>query len=196
MALDATEVRVAGSGSVWVAPETTAFPADFTTAPASPWVELGYVTEDGATFTLSRETTDLNAWQGDKLRVLTTAEPMTVEFALMQTNPDVLAAALGGGTATTTGGLTTFEPPPKGTNNIIALFVEFVDGTIHYRYQIQRAQIEGDVSWQLLRSDSVNYPLTFGVLEADPKFSILTDDPAMTVTPLAASSKGSKSEAA
>jgi hypothetical protein len=186
MALDVTEVRVAGSGSAWIAPEDTAFPVDFTTAPASPWAELGYITEAGATFTVSRTTTDLNAWQGTKLRVLTTAEPMTVEFALMQTDPDTILAALGGGTITPGSGIATIEPPAFGDNNIVTLMVEFVDGTIHYRYQINRAQIQGDVVFKLMRSDAVNYPLTFGVLENVPKWTIVTDDPAIVAGGLGA----------
>lgn len=200
MALVQSEVRVAGTGKVWINPDATAadLPDDLTDPLLDPWAELGYVTTDGVTFTLSRETTDLNAWQGDKIRVLTTAEPMTVEFALMQSNPDVLAAAIGGGTFVTATGVTTFTPPPKGTNTERALCIDFTDGDpaaggVTYRYVIPRAQIDADVAFQLQRADSLNYPLTFGVLDNDPKYTIITDDPAF-VTGALARTNGSESQ--
>lgn len=186
MALNQQAVRVANTGSVYVAAELTPMPPDLDTL-ASPWAELGYVTTDGVTFTISRETSDLNAWQGDKIRVLTTAEPMTVEFALMETTPNTLVTALGGGTIETTGtapDVVTTYTPEKGANTIRAMVIEFVDGAVSYRYCLPRVQIEGDVSWQLLRSDSVNYPLTFGVLDADPKYTIISNDPEMDDTGL------------
>ena len=59
---------------------------------------MGYVTTDGVGFTFSRESDDLDAWQGDKVRVLSSREPMSLTFALMQTNGDTLLLAMGGGT--------------------------------------------------------------------------------------------------
>lgn len=178
MAIDPTEVRVAGAGHVYAAPAGTTLSTDLSALPAA-WVDLGYVTEDGVAFSFGRETTDLNAWQGSKIRVLTTAEPVTVTFALMQTNEDVLPVVFGGGTLTTATGIYTFTPPAEGDNAERALCIEFNDGDINYRYNIARAQIEGNVDFSLVRTDSVNYPLTFGVLAATPKWTLVSDDPAL-----------------
>lgn len=185
MAIDATEVRVAGAGHVYAAPAGTAMPADLEALPVA-WVDLGYVTEDGVTFSFSRETTDLNAWQGSKLRVLTTAEPATCAFALMQTNEDVLPVVFGGGSVVESGSagdeVFTFTPPEEGVNTERALVIEFSDGDdITYRYCIKRAQIEGSVEFTLVKTGALTYPLTFGVLAAKPKFTIVSNDPALKV---------------
>ncbi len=177
-ALLGSEVRVAGAGHVWAAPEGAAIPSDLT-APPPGFVDMGYVTTDGVGFTFSRESEDLDAWQGDKVRVLSSREPMTLTFALMQTNADSLLLALGGGSFS--------EPSPgvfeylpiAGENLVRTLIVDFADGTLNYRYVIPRAQVEGDVTWTLVRTDALTYPVTFGVLANEPKYRILSDDPAM-----------------
>ena len=80
MSLNAADVVVAGTGTVWVAPEGTALPTDLDPL-ASPWTDVGYVSEDGVTFTIGRETEDILAWQAaEAIRVLTTSEPKTVAF--------------------------------------------------------------------------------------------------------------------
>jgi hypothetical protein len=182
MAIDATEVRVAGAGHVYAAPAGTEMPEDLAALPAE-WIDLGYCTEDGVGFAFNRETTDLNGWQGSKLRVLTTAEPASTNFALMQTNADVLPVVFGGGTVVESGVdpdfIYTFTPPEEGTNTERALVIEFNDGDINYRYCIARAQIEGEVAFTLTRTGAVTYPLTFGVLAANPKWTLVSDDPAM-----------------
>lgn len=186
MAITADEVRVAGAGRVWVAPASSTLPTDSTTALDAAFVDLGYVTEDGVSFSFSRETENLNAWQGDKLRVLSTEEPAEVSFALMQSNYDILPIALGGGTVTepvADSGEFKYTPPAKGTNTERTMVIEFNDGeSIHYRYVLPRVQIEGEVSFTLQRGEALTYPLTFGVLDADPKYEIFTDDPAWDFT--------------
>lgn len=180
---DATEVRVAGAGSVYVAPEGETLPTDLT-ALAGNWVELGYVNTDGVTFTHARETEDLDAWQGSKIRVLTTSEPVSVAFSVMQTSDVTLPVIFGGGSIATVAGppdIHTFTPPAEGTNTIRAMVIEFTDGTLTYRYVMGRVQIEGEVSYTLSRDGAVEYPLEFGVLDdsPNPKFKIVSDDPAM-----------------
>ena len=176
------EVRVAGAGHVWAAPAGTALPTDLGALDPA-FVDMGYVTTDGVGFTFSRESDDLDAWQGDKVRVLSSREPMSLTFALMQTNGDALLLALGGGQITANGGVFTYTPV-AGTNEVRALVVDFLDEGLNYRYVIPRAQIEGDVAFTLQRSDALTYPLTFGVLANDPKYQIVSDDPAFGITNL------------
>lgn len=177
-ALLGSEVRVAGAGHVWAAPEGEAIPTDLT-APPPGFVDMGYVTTDGVGFTFSRESEDLDAWQGDKVRVLSSREPMTLTFALMQTNADSLLLALGGGAFSEPSPGVFEYLPVAGENLVRTLIVDFADGTLNYRYVIPRAQVEGDVTWTLVRTDAVTYPITFGVLANEPKYRILSDDPAM-----------------
>jgi hypothetical protein len=97
----------------------------------------------------------------------------------MQTNEDILPVVFGGGTVTEATGVYTFTPPAEGDNTERALVIEFSDGEIDYRYCIARAQIEGAVDFTLVRTGALTYPLTFGVLADDPKWTLLTNDPAL-----------------
>lgn len=183
MAIDGSEVRVAGAGHVYVAPAGTALPTDLS-ALDSKYVDLGYVTEDGVSFSFGREVEDLNAWQGDKIRTLSTKEPASVSFALMQTNSTILTVAYGGGTVSesTDKKTFTFTPPKSGTNTERILVIEFSDGAdITYRYVIPRSQIEGNVDYTLTRAGALTYPLTMGILDNgdSAKFSIISNDPNM-----------------
>lgn len=185
MAIDGSEVRVAGAGHVYVAPKGTALPTDLS-ALDSKYVDLGYVTEDGVAFSFGREVEDLNAWQGDKIRTLSTKEPATVAFALMQTNATIMTVAYGGGEITEQGTAPnktyTFTPPKSGTNTERILVIEFSDGAdITYRYVIPRSQIEGNVDYTLTRAGALTYPLTMGILDNGDaaKFTIISNDPHM-----------------
>ena len=179
MAISADEVRVAGTGRVYTAPKGTALPTTVDSALPADWTDLGYVTTDGVSFTFSRETEDLAAWQGDKIRVLSLSEPKMVEFTLMQTDAAVLETAFGGGTVETDAGVTTYTPPLRGENVERSMVIEFLDDDITYRYAFSRVQQEGDVNFVLTREGAVEYPVTFGVLEATPAYTIITNDPAM-----------------
>ena len=179
MAISADEVRVAGTGRVYTAPKGTALPTTVDSALPAEWTDLGYVTTDGVSFTFSRDTEDLAAWQGDKIRVLSLSEPKMVEFTLMQTDAAVLETAFGGGTVVTADGVTTYTPPLRGENVERSMVIEFLDDDITYRYAFGRVQQEGDVNFVLTREGAVEYPVTFGVLEATPAYTIITNDPAM-----------------
>jgi hypothetical protein len=200
MAINASEVRVAGTGKVFMAPAKTSagqpatLPTDATTAPGAGFVDLGYTTPDGVKMTFSRETSELDAWQGSSIRVLTSKEPKEITFTLMQQSTDTLVAAFGGGTvavvaASGTAGspgykpaVATFTPPTKGTNTERALIVQYDDGAIHTRFLFARAQISGSVELSLNANGSVDLPLTWKVLDSTPPFSIISDDPAMVAT--------------
>lgn len=178
MSLNADAVRVAGTGEVYVAPAGTAAPADATTALPVAWNGLGITTTDGVQFNMSRDTADIDGWQASKIRVVTNSEPVTIEFGLMETSETTLTAAFGGGSVTVTAGdEAKFTPPQEGTNTIRAALVEFKDGNVAYRYYFPRVQVEGDVSFSLTRSDALAYSVTLGVLAADPKWLMLTNDP-------------------
>ena len=173
MTLNANAVRVAGTGEVYVAPVDTTAPTDAGTALPAAWIGLGYTTTDGVSFTMSRDATDIDAWQGSKLRTVSNAEPTSIEFSLMETDPDSFPVVFGGGTvaAGTGTGEFVFTPPDEGTNEIRSCVVEFKDGDVTYRYYFPRVQVEGDVSFSLTRSDAVAYSVTFGVLSSTPRWN-------------------------
>jgi len=198
MAIDGGQVRVAGGGHVYVAAKGTALPKDLSDLDPTKYFDLGYVTEDGVAFSFGRETDDINAWQGDKVKVITTKEPAMVKFALMQTNADTMKVAFGGGSIAESGTapnvVYTFTPPPTGTNTERVLVIEFADGDAKYRYLLPRVQIEGTVEYTLTRNGAVTYPLEFGILDNgdNAKFEIVSNDPAMKTTPVIPNAASSK----
>jgi len=178
--LEAQNVVVAGSGAVWVAPEGTPMPADLT-ALVTPWVDVGYVSEDGVTFTVSREQEEIRAWQSlDPVRVLVTGEPKTIAFELLEFDEDTLILMLRGGTVT---GTTTkvYTPPDPGVQDVRAMVIDGVDGAYTFRFCFPRVSLSGDVEWTLARSDAIRAPLEFSVLSSAAKWTILTNHPGLSV---------------
>ena len=175
-AKEATHVVVAGTGTVWVAVEGTAIPADLA-APPSPWVDMGYTSEDGATLTFSREQEDIMAWQSSEpVRVLVTSEPKTIAFELLEFDAESIVLAFRGGTWTGTApGPFTYEPPSAGASDVRALLIDAFDGLQQFRYVFPRVQLQGDVETTLARTDAVRLPLEFAVLAATPSWSIVGD---------------------
>lgn len=176
MALSSGAVRVAGTGEVYYAPTGTSAPTDATTSLPVAWKGLGYTSTDGVEFTFSRDTSDIDAWQGTKLRVVTNSEPVSVGFSLMETRTDTLILAFGGGTVISAAGTATYTPPAEGTNTERSMVVDFTDGTNKYRYYFPKVQVEGDVSFTLTDGDAVMYSLTFGVLAGSPKWQLFSND--------------------
>ena len=176
MTTNANAVVVAGTGEIYVAAEGTALPTDFTALPVG-WTGLGYTGTDGVAFSKNRETSDLDAWQGTKVRVLTLSEPVTLTTRLLEMKTITLLTAFGGGTVASTGSVSTFTPPAEGTNTVRAMVVDVTDGTKHYRFCFRRVQIEGTVDFSLTRTDAAGLNVTFGVL-ADPlgTWLAMTDD--------------------
>jgi len=177
MAQDDQNVVVAGTGAVYVAPVGTAVPADLATPPAA-WVDVGYVGEDGVTFTFSRDQEDVNAWQvSTPVRVLVTNEPVGIAFELLQFDRLTVALAFRGGTFA--GGpppaVYTYTPPDAGASDERAMLIDAIDGDAQFRFSFPRVQLTEDVEFQLVRSDAVRLPLTFAVLASDTKWSILSD---------------------
>lgn len=183
MAETASEVFVAGDGHVWVAPEATSFPtaAKPFTAPSSTWKELGYITEDGVTFSRSRQEDDLRVWQStEPVRKLITGADSTLAFTLRQFNPNNVITAFGGGTFvagdSTHPGVLTLPAPSDIA--VMAMIIEGIDGSDAVRMLIERVQVGGDIEINLQAGDSMNLPVTFNVLSSTNPIKFQSTDAA------------------
>jgi hypothetical protein len=183
MAFDSGDIRVAGNATIHVAPLGTAFPT-VGAAITTPWVDLGYVTEDGITATYGREITEIYAMQAlEPVRVIATRAPKTIAFALMQQGIDQFLLAMGGGTvaADTVTGFFRYTPPDASVVDEKAMVVEFTDGGFTYRFEYPRVQNREGVETKLVREDATTFPVTMAILvpaSGDPSFEMVTDDPA------------------
>jgi hypothetical protein len=180
MAKDATKVRVALTGTVYVADENSTVPADITVTPSAAWADLGYTTEDGVTFSVESSTDDLGAWQSlEPLRILVTAEPKAFNFTLRQLERQSFLTAFGGTVVTVAANNYRWEPPASGSIPTKAYIVEFLDEALKYRFIYRRANQTGARELNFKRSDAVNIPVAQRVLAASPRtWEVQTNDPA------------------
>lgn len=184
MAFDSTDIRVAGTAHVYLAPFGTAFP-DWDEDPAAPWVDAGFVTTDGITLAFNREVTDIFAMQSaDPVRTIATRLPKTVAFSMMQQGRDQMLLALGGGTFSAVPdetGVFMYEPPEASAMDERAVIIEMADGAHTYRWHYKRLQNREGVEHKYLREDAATFPVTMQVLtpaDGSVPFYLTTDDPA------------------
>lgn len=181
MPTDANEIVVAGNGTVRVAPVGTTAPTTPTATPAAAWIDLGYITEDGATFRDSKDIADIEAWQSFyPVAKIITGKEATVSFALMQWNERTVPLAFGGGSVTNpSAGVWRFAPQSPGTIDYRALMIDWADGIKSYRLIIPRGLVIEAVDTNLVRTDSAVLPITFSavpVSSSDDPFVLLTND--------------------
>lgn len=178
MALDTTEVMVAGRGHIYLADEGSTLPTDLSAVDDNVYREVGYTTEDGVTFNVTRETQELHAWQtNEPVRILETNRTQTVAFVLEQFSPENIELALGGGEIDKGATFGTYTFPEPGESLSHVLVVDAVDGDFTWRFIFDRTEQQGDVSTQLQRADSANLPMEFGVLAGAERPTIISDHP-------------------
>ena len=179
---NASETLVGANGYVWVGPVDSTEPTNPTSAPSAAWTELGYLSEDGVTWSVSKTMEDINAWQSFyPIRQIVTATSSTLAMTMRQWNEQTLVLALGGGTVDETAGIFTYTPPEPGSIDERAVMVDWNDGDRNYRLIVRRAMVSDAVETQLQRGAAADLPVTFTVLgnqTGDAPFILLTDDAA------------------
>lgn len=84
------------SGAVWVADEGTALPTDATTALNVAFKNVGYISEDGFSTSITRDNEELRAWGGDVVLNSQTAYTETASFTMIESvNVDALKVYFG-----------------------------------------------------------------------------------------------------
>jgi hypothetical protein len=131
MATDSSNVRVAVTGEVSVAPTATAAPTAVDTA-LTGFVGLGYVGEDGITESRERSTTDIKAWQNaDTVRTVVTDANLSYTFKLIETTEASLELFYGAAVASeklvvtpaTTGGRKSFVFDIEDGADLLRIYV-------------------------------------------------------------------------
>lgn len=155
--LDATQVRVAGTGAIWKAPAGSTLPTTSSEAWNSAFVNLGYA-EEGFTVTPNFKTTPVHGWQTRQvLRNITTEFDVKFSFTLMQTNKATLSLAWGGATITpgTAGAFTLALPGDPAAEFVLG--IDWSDGSTSYRYVIPRASLTNIPAVKFTRKDAIKY---------------------------------------
>lgn len=146
------------------------------------WIDLGYASEDGVTWTVGKSKTPVRAWQSfwDLRRVVESMEA-TATFSLLQWNGDTVKLAWGGGDIVEPepGAFRYVPPPPQDTDEGM-LAIEWSDGAKDYRLILPKGDVSDTVETNITRTDAGMLPITFSLLgsdNADP-FYFDTNDPA------------------
>ncbi len=113
MALDAARVLVGtadqtnATGAIFSAPLGTTVPTSATDTLAAAFVDSGYVSEDGLTFSPEISTTDINEWNGALVRRIKETFNGTLSWSHLETNLQSLRNTFGDAAVTSTAATTT-----------------------------------------------------------------------------------------
>lgn len=103
MARTSSEV-VLGTGTLYVAPLATAFPADPSATVAVAWEDIGY-SDEGWTLNIARDFEDIEvAEEFDPIKIVPTGRTISLTGTAVQVSVENLKIALAGGTITTVAG--------------------------------------------------------------------------------------------
>lgn len=173
---DTSEIRVFSGGEVYVAPVGTALPTTPTAALNVAFVGLGYISEDGASLSVSPEIQDIMAWQSRQaVRRELTSQEVTATFALLQWNESTIPFAFGGGSVELVSGSNyKYELPTSGALDERSVVLEATDGAITERIILPRCNVTDAVETQFVRTDASLLPITVKALQpADGSTSMI-----------------------
>jgi hypothetical protein len=160
MPLDASKIKIAGSGAVWKAPAGTALPTTSSSALDVAYKNLGYGT-NGFELSQNLTTKEINAWQTlEVVRLLNTAVSRSFTFEALETNNDTVALAWGGATITAgVAGAYTLVIPDSQTTQEFVLVIDWSDGATTQRIVVPRAVLKTLPTIKYGREDAIVYSL-------------------------------------
>ena len=196
LTLNASLVRIAGTGEVSLAPPGTPEPSDPTTPLTAAWTGLGLTTSDGVTVSRKVEKDGTESWQMlSPARYIYKSQEFTVKSVFQESKAAVLSAYFGG---------LTFAPTAAGSklyraefssiprSDVRALCVDWTDQVsateiYHHRLYVPRAEVSDTDDAQWSRSQENRWGMTFSALSPIGTTTTLavwlTDDPAVMLTP-------------
>lgn len=166
MATDSKNVSVGkpkAGGAVFWAPAGTTAPTNATTALASAFLDVGYISDEGVTQSSNVESTSHNAWGGDEVANDVTTYGETTSFTLLEVSEN--AQKLAFGSANVAASLASVAHKMDAFTTEVVLVIETVVGASKVRRTvIPRAKLieRGDIVY--VDNDLVGYPLTFANL--------------------------------
>lgn len=164
---NASEIRTAANGNIYVAPVGTTEPTTAAASLAAGWIDIGFTSEDGVKFKDGKESRDQTVWQsfypvGKKI----TGRSAMAEYVMKQWNKFNVSLAFGGTTTTTvSAGQYKIEPPDPEDVDYRAMIIEWTESTYIYRLVIPRGLVTDDVETMLKRDEDSELPIMF---EATP----------------------------
>lgn len=158
MALDASKVDVAVTGTVSYAPVGSTAPTDATTALDAAFKDVGYISEDGVSEVRDRTVNNIVAWQASRVvRAVVTEASISVTFTMIESNPNSLELFYGSAVDPTGGGV---EIDPQNTGGRRSLVVDYVDGAKFVRLYLPECEVTSVGEVALTNGEAVGYNVT------------------------------------
>ncbi|MFF8607620.1 phage tail protein [Streptomyces sp. NPDC015346] len=178
---NSAEIRVAGTGKLYVAKVGTAAPTFGTgeaSADWSSWTDLGFTTGDGVTFSKKDKLEAIDSWQSvSPVHYIYSARDLSLKFSMLQFNEDTLPFFMGGGKveaeAAPAVGVYKYDIAERPFADVRALGLEFTDyktnadGTsskVTYRFIIPRGQVTASDDIKLARKAASTLGITFSAM--------------------------------
>jgi hypothetical protein len=181
---NASNVLVATTGAVYVAPLGTSPPANSTASWSTAWKELGYLSEDGIEEDPSIDVQEIKVWQsGLIVRRVLTGSGLQWKFTVVETNLATVGLFWPGSVVTQLTG------PPVETRTDIktpvivpqAIGFDVLDGSTIERTVVPRAELAGRDSRNLVNGAARPFPITMsGVPDTAGIVAIRYNNPQMT----------------
>lgn len=156
MAAVADNVRVGVTGVVRFAPAGTAIPTTLAGAVDAAYKDVGYLSEDGITESISTDTNEIKAWQnGDIVRRVQTGHGVSYQLTMLETVEASLELFYGNFNDVSDSSTITGAQAFRGR-----WVIDVDDGADDLRIVIPDGQIveKGDVTYS--SGDPVSYPIT------------------------------------
>lgn len=159
-----TDIKVATNGVAYLAPSGTTLPTDADTALDAAFYSLGEITQDGLEQALNVETSTIDGWDGQTLRVLQTKTELTFKLTFLESTEEVLEAFYGTSITSQTTASKLVIGTPDPTPKVLAITLTDESDDTFQRFIVPRAVVSdrGTITHQ--SGDAVMYEFTFTAL--------------------------------
>ncbi|MFI2370558.1 phage tail protein [Streptomyces sp. NPDC018833] len=172
---NSSEIRVAGTGRLYVATANAELPTTFGPESAADWTakqwkDLGYTTADGVTFAKKDKLEPVDSWQAvSPVHFTYSDRDLTLKFSLLQFNEETLPFFMGGGEVKAEPATSTevfrYDIGDRAYADVRALGLEFTDkagpNAVTYRFYIPRGQVTASDDIKLARKSAAQLGITF-----------------------------------
>lgn len=179
--INPSEVTLASTGHVWVAPAGTALPTTVVATPNAAFIDLGYMDENGVSITPSVDTTGVKAWQSavDVLTILT-GIGLTAKFSAIQFSSKMASEYFFGQAWVNDGlGDATLNFNSNPNLALRSVLIDWTDQTGYlYRLVLARGTFTDRDAVQLQRTQNMAFGVTFECLDNGGSLgSLITNNP-------------------
>lgn len=160
MSLLASNVRVAITGEVYVAPTGTTAPTSSSSSLDAAFVGLGYVGEDGVAVTPNDAVNAIRAWQNAaRVRTVYTERDWTFKFKLIETKGKTVGLFFRSTVAIVSSGEWSILPDQTNPDQR-SFVIDVVDGSTYTRYYIPDGEVTERAEIVNANGEAIGYEVT------------------------------------